>query len=50
MKLRTIERQMWECAQREDDPSKKAIILERIGNIQPIISAYYETSKKIGNT
>ncbi|MGD1836989.1 MAG: hypothetical protein ACPKPY_02890 [Nitrososphaeraceae archaeon] len=46
-KVETIERQMWECAQQEDDPSKKANILEKVGNIQPILSAYYEASKKI---
>lgn len=43
-KLDLIERLMWKCFQEEKSPFKKTIILEKIGNIQPFISSYYDAT------
>lgn len=42
-----VERKLWDMYDAETDPSKKATILVKIINIQPIISAYYETTGEI---
>lgn len=54
-KLETIEREMWRNYEKIEDPYKKILAIERIANLQPILSAYedstqYVLEKSITNT
>lgn len=43
--LELIERLMWKCFEEEKSPFKKTIILEKIANVQPFISNYYDATQ-----
>jgi hypothetical protein len=45
--LELVERLMWKEYNDCKDPFKRSCILEKICNIRPYLSAYYETSKDI---
>jgi len=42
-----IEEQMWENYLLEKSPFKRVIILEKIQNLQPLISAYYDMTRVV---
>lgn len=44
-KLELIEQLMWKCFQEEKSPFKKTCILEKIANVQPFISNYYDATQ-----
>lgn len=44
-KLELIEQLMWKCFQEENSPFKKTCILEKIANVQPFISNYYDATQ-----
>jgi hypothetical protein len=46
-KLELIEQLMWKDHSECKDPFKRACIKEKIANIQPYLSAYYEATKDI---
>ena len=46
-KLEMIEREMWTNYNRIVDPYKRILSLERIANLQPIISAYYDSTRYV---
>jgi hypothetical protein len=43
-KLELIEELMWKCYHEEKSPFKKTVILEKIANVQPFISNYYDAT------
>jgi len=45
--LELVQRLMWQDYQNCKDPFKRSCILEKIANIQPYLSSYYETTKDI---
>ncbi len=45
--LETIEFEQWECYKKEESENKKSQSLERIGNLQPYISAAYDATRKV---
>jgi len=45
--LITIQQEQWTCYNTEKDNNKRSIILERIANMQPYISAAYDATRKI---
>jgi len=49
--LEIIERELWQCYRKcpEDKQEAKANILEKIANLQPFISAYYDSSRDVIN-
>lgn len=44
-KLEIIEKEMWANYKKITDPYKQVLVLEKIANIQPILSAYYDSSR-----
>ena len=46
-KLDLIEKEMWKNYNEITDPYKRILSLERIANVQPIISAYYDSSRYV---
>jgi hypothetical protein len=46
-RLEWVEQEMIRCAVIEQDPYKKSVILERIANLQPYLSAYDEATKDV---
>mgnify|MGYP006955651250 CR=1 FL=1 len=46
-KLEMIEREMWTNYNNVTDPYKRILSLERIANLQPIISAYYDSTRYV---
>lgn len=42
--LETVEREMWINYQKEEQPFRKSMILEKIANIQPFITGAYEST------
>ena len=48
--LELIQREMWKLYDMEKDPRHKAAILEKIANVQPYLSAYYEATKMVINS
>ena len=47
--LELIQRLMWQHYEEEASPFKKTIILERIANVQPYLSRYYDVTKEVVN-
>jgi hypothetical protein len=45
--LELVQRLMWQDYRNCKDPFKRACILEKIANVQPYVSAYYETTKDV---
>ena len=45
--LELIQREMWMLYDQEKEPRHKAAILEKIANVQPYLSAYYEATKMV---
>jgi len=45
--LELIQREMWKLYDMEQQPRHKAAILEKIANIQPFLSAYYEATMMV---
>src|SRR5918911_2240555 len=45
--LELIQREMWKLYDQEKEPRHKAAILEKIANVQPYLSAYYEATKMV---
>jgi hypothetical protein len=45
--LELVQRLMWQDYHNCKDPFKRACILEKIANVQPYVSAYYETTKDV---
>lgn len=45
--LELIQRLMWDEYDKEESPFKRASILEKIANIQPYLSNYYDTTKEV---
>lgn len=45
--LELIQRLMWEAHKEEQSPFRKAAILEKIANIQPYLSSYYDATNKV---
>jgi hypothetical protein len=45
--LELIQKLMWDDYQKCQDPFKRTCILEKIANIQPYLSAYYEATRDI---
>lgn len=48
--LEIIQQEMWKLYHLEQGPFKKACILEKIANVQPYLSAYYEATKMVVET
>jgi len=46
-KLVLIEREMWSNYEKIQDPYKKNITLEKIANLQPILSAYCDSTRYV---
>ena len=46
-KLEMIEKEMWTNYNNVTDPYKRILSLERIANLQPIISAYYDSTRYV---
>jgi len=46
-KLNMIEKEMWTKYEQIEDPYKQVLVLEKIANLQPIISAYYDTTRYV---
>jgi hypothetical protein len=42
-----IEHEMWKNYAKEESPFKRVIILEKIQNLQPLISSYYDTTRVV---
>lgn len=42
--LETVEREMWINYQKEEQPFRKSMILEKIANLQPFITGAYEST------
>jgi hypothetical protein len=49
-KLEMIEKEMWTNYNNITDPYKRILSLERIANLQPIISAYYDSTRYVLET
>jgi hypothetical protein len=45
--LELIQRLMWDEYNKEENPFKRACILEKIASIQPYLSNYYDTTKEV---
>ena len=45
--LELIQRLMWDEYNKEGSPYRRASILEKIANIQPYLSNYYDTTKEV---
>lgn len=46
-KLAMIEKEMWSNYEKIQDPYKKNIVLEKIANLQPILSAYCDSTRYV---
>lgn len=49
-KLDMIEKEMWLNYEKIENPYQKINALEKIANLQPIISAYYDTTRYVLET
>lgn len=49
-KLDLIEKEMWLKYEQITDPYKQVLVLEKIANLQPIISAYHDTTRYVLET
>ena len=45
--LELIQHELWKLYEMEEEPRHKAAILEKIANVQPFLSAYYEATKMV---